>query len=230
MCSAIAPRAGLLIWEFGLRSNHRALAKAGVQWLNPRRWTPAFAGAQSRGEMTMLRKSLETLWAFILAAVAVAGSLAAACMMPFVAIAVVAAATMGRGAAVTAVAGAWGANQILGFGLLGYPWTPYAAAFGLALGMGSLAALFIARSVGLGRDAIGLGRVAAAFGLGFIAYEALLFALALAIGGTETFAPRIVLQIAVNDGLWLAGLLGLYALLRRAAPGRFGSLPALRLA
>lgn len=178
----------------------------------------------------MSDKASETLWAFILAIVAVAGSLAAACMMPFVAIAVIAAATVGRGAAVMAVVGAWGANQILGFGLLGYPWTPYAAAFGLALGMGSLAALFVARGLGLGRETVKLGRVAAAFGLGFIVYEALLFALALTIGGTETFAPHIILQIAVNDGLWLAGLLGLYAFLRRAVPGRFGSLPALRLA
>ncbi|QPQ54840.1 hypothetical protein IC614_11035 [Allosphingosinicella flava] len=137
---------------------------------------------------------------------------------------------MRRGPAVMAVLGVWATNQILGFGLLGYPWTPYALAFGVALGAGSLAALVVARRAGLTGAGISPARVAAASGLGFIVYETSLFALALTIGGTETFAPRIVLQIAVNEGLWLAGLLAFYALLRRTAPGRFGSLPAFRLA
>lgn len=160
-------------------------------------------------------------WPIALAAAAVAGSLATACMMPFVAIATLAAATMPRRQALIAVFGAWTANQLLGFGLLGYPMTAYAASWGVALGAAGVAALLVARLITGGGHPTA-ARVAAAFAVAFASYEALLYAFALVAGGTGTFTASIVLRILANDAAWLVGLAALHAVLTRAAPRTFG--------
>ena len=58
-------------------------------------------------------------WPAVIAGTAVFGSLIAACMMPLVAVAVMAAATLPRRQGVATVLFAWGINQGLGFTLLG---------------------------------------------------------------------------------------------------------------
>lgn len=166
-------------------------------------------------------------WPMVLAAAAVGGTLATACMMPFVAIATLAAATMTRRQAVTAVLGVWAANQLVGFGLLGYPMTLYAAAWGIALGAGGVVALAIARRV-LPKSARSAARLVVAFVAAFAAYETFLFGFALVVGGTATFAPAIVLRILANDTAWFVALVALHAVLTRAAPRVFGTAPALR--
>lgn len=169
-------------------------------------------------------------WPLILAVATVAGSLAAACMMPFVALAALAAATMTRGRAVAMIAAIWAANQVLGFTVLGYPATTYAAAWGAALGTAALAATFIARATLRGRSDLAAAPMLTAFGAAFTGYELLLFGFALIVGGTDMFMPSIIIQILFNDALWFAGLGALYHLLTRAAPGWFGPAPAPRLA
>jgi hypothetical protein len=164
-----------------------------------------------------------------LAAAAVLGTLATACMMPFVAIATIAAATMPRAQALTAVIGIWLANQLLGFGLLGYPLTGYAMSWGVALGGASVVALLVARRVLRGPPLSGV-RLALAFVAAFVTYEGLLFAFALVAGGAATFTPAIILLILGNDAAWLVGLTLLNVLLARAVPRVFGAMPALRLA
>lgn len=161
----------------------------------------------------------EWTWPLVLAAATIAGTLATACMMPFVGLAVVAAATMGRGAALVTVIGAWAANQVIGFGLMGYPFTPYAFAWGGALGAASAASMLVARSVLGGSRSP--GRIGAAFAAAFAADEALLYGFALAVGGTETFTPAIAATLALNDAAWAAVLLLLHAMLGRAAPRVF---------
>lgn len=152
------------------------------------------------------------------------GSLAIACMMPFVALAVIAAATLSwRGAAIT-VAAAWAVNQGLGFVLLGFPVTLYSLAWGGALLAASLSVIAVARLVGASRDAISIGRLTSAFIAGFVGYEALLFAFALFMGGTGTFTPGIILQLAVTETIWFVGL----ALLHRAVPHWFPGRSRLR--
>lgn len=167
-------------------------------------------------------------WPAALAAAAVLGSIATACMMPFVAVATVAAASMPRREALTAVVGVWAVNQLLGFGLLGYPMTSYAITWGLALGAAALAALVVARRV-LREAAPTALALTFAFGIAFGTYEGLLFAFSLLEGGTDTFTPPIVLSILANDAAWLLGLATLHALLTRAAPRVFGAPRALRL-
>ena len=168
-------------------------------------------------------------WPMALAAATVAGTLLTACMTPFVALGVMAAATMPRGRAALTVGGVWLANQALGFTVLGYPHTPSTFAWGGALGVAGLAAM-LAASLLVGRGGVSALRLVTAFVAGFAVYEGLLFAFALAAGGLETFAPPIVARIAANEGVWLAGLAAVHLLLTWRAPRLFGAAPALRLA
>ena len=180
--------------------------------------------------MTDLPKGHRLAWPAALAAATIAGSLAAACMMPFVALAVLAAATMSQRRAAATIVAIWAANQALGFTVLGYPAAGYAAAWGAALGAASLTAGLVARVVLRGRRAFAAAPMLLAFGAAFVGYEALLYAFASAAGGTETFAPAIVLRILTNDGMWFAGLCALYVALTGLAPRWFGPAPAFRLA
>lgn len=168
-------------------------------------------------------------WPAALGTATVLGTLATACMLPFVGLAVVAAATMSMRRAAQTVAALWAINQVLGFSLLGYPPTGDAFAWGAALGLASMAAMLIARRV-IGANSGSVAHLVAAFVVAFAVYELLLFGFALVAGGTETFAPAIVLQILVNDASWFAGLTALHLVLTRVAPGRFGPAPRLRLA
>ena len=151
--------------------------------------------------MTDLNKSLAT-WALpaILAATTLTGTVVLACMMPFAAIATIAALAMPvrRGAA--AVGLCWLGNQVLGFGLMGFPWDAPTFAAGLSLLAASLIAFAAARAVP------GRGGAVPAFLAAFAAFELSLFAYALPFGDPALFAPGIVGLIALNDALWFAGL------------------------
>lgn len=171
-----------------------------------------------------------TIWPLALATAAIVGSLAAACMFPFVAVATLAAATMSRRDALLTVAGAWAVNQLIGYTLMGYPQTGYSVGWGMAIGIASLAAA-LAAAVVLGMpNRLTATRLAAGFIAGFATYELLLFGYAHGAGGLDTFSADIVGMIALNDGLWFVGLLGLRLMLSTVAPRLFGPRPALRLA
>ena len=160
-----------------------------------------------------------TVWPATFILTCMLGSLAAACMVPFVGVAVVAAATLSKRQATATIAVLWLSNQLAGFGLLGYPTTGYVVGWGLAIGAAAMAALFGARRVTAG----GADTVATpvAFGLGFVLFEGLLLLFALAVGGIETFTPEIVGAILLNDAIWCAGLFLLHAVLVRAVPQMF---------
>ena len=129
---------------------------------------------------------------------------------------------MTRPRAAVTIFGIWAVNQILGFGLLGYPLDAYAISWGVALGGASLAAMLLAARLLSGRSELG-PRLLLVFAAAFGAYEALLFGFALVAGGTQTFTASIVQQILANDGLWFAGLMALHLVLTRAAPRVFGT-------
>lgn len=168
-------------------------------------------------------------WPIALAAAAVLGTLAIACMMPFVALAVAAALTMPRARAAATITAIWATNQLLGFGLLGYPLTGYALSWGGALLGASLGAMLLAARLFDAPRPLSYA-LPLVFLAAFAAFEAALFGFALLIGGTETFTPTIVLQLLTNDVLWFAGLLALHGVLTRAAPRVFGPGLALRAA
>ena len=168
-------------------------------------------------------------WPAALVLAVVAGTLATACMTPFVAVGALAAATLPRGRAAATVGGVWLLNQALGFGVLHYPLTPDAFGWGAAMGAAALAACGAAGLLARPGRVSAL-RLALAFALGFAAYEGLLFGYALFAGGTATFTPAIVGRIALNDGGWLVALSAVRLLLGWRAPRWFGPAPALRLA
>jgi hypothetical protein len=168
-------------------------------------------------------------WPLALAVSTVTGTLVTSCMMPFVAIAVMSAATLPLRSALLTVVAAWAANQLIGFTLLGYPADAYAIGWGVALGLASLAAMLVARAI-VERQAWSIARIGAAFLVAFAVYEALLFGYASMAGGTETFAPGIVIQLLVNDSVWCAILAACYLVLTSLAPKIFGAAPSLRLA
>lgn len=157
------------------------------------------------------------VWPAALAFVTVAGSLAAACLMPFTALAVMAAATLPPARSAAVVVGAWTVNQAIGFGLLGYPHTADAALQGVGLLVAALTAQVVARVAGLATGGpLGLW---SAFAAGFAAYEGALFAAAHLTGGLDTFTPAIVGQIAMTEAAWFAGLALVSLTVHRAAPG-----------
>jgi hypothetical protein len=164
-------------------------------------------------------------WPAALAMATLAGTLATACMMPFVGLGVIAAATMDAPRAALTLAAAWAVNQFLGFVLLGYPIDAYALGWGAALGIASLIAMATAWPILRG---LALGRLAVASAAAFIAYELVLFAYAGLAGGRETFTPAIVARIALNEAGWLVALMAFRLVLGRAAPRWFGTMPVLR--
>lgn len=149
--------------------------------------------------MTDLNKSLATLaLPAIVAATTLTGTVVLACMMPFAAIAAIAALAMPVRRGVAAVGLCWLGNQVLGFGLMGFPRDGATFAAGLSLLAASLIAFAAARAV--------RGGPVLAFLAAFAAFETSLFAYALPFGDPAMFAPDIVGLIALNDALWFAGL------------------------
>ena len=170
---------------------------------------------------------LQTLaWPGVLALATVSGSLAAACLMPFAALSVMVAVTLPAGRATATLMAIWLVNQILGFSLLGYARDVQAVASGLALGIASLAALCVATAARARHGS--LSRLLGAFMAAFATYELVLFAIAQWLGGTETFAPQVVAQIAFAETAWFAGLLLLSQGLQKLAPGLAPHAPAFR--
>lgn len=165
-------------------------------------------------------RAITSSWPAALVLTSILGSLAAACMVPFVGVAVVAAATLPRFRAFLTVAALWLANQLVGFTLGGYPVTSYSVAWGAAIGVAAMTALYGAQQV-LGGNR-NVRNILSAFALSFLLYEGGLFLFALAAGGTDTFTPAIVGAILINDALWCAGLLLLHEVLTRALPQIFG--------
>lgn len=155
-------------------------------------------------------------WAAALAIATVGGSLVAACLMPFVALAAMAASTLPRREGLVTMLVAWTANQLLGFTLLGYPGDAATLGWGAAIGLAALAA-YAAIGAVIARSS-SLLRLLGAAVIGFIAYELVLYAYGAAGGGTGAFTQAIVLLLAKNEALWLAGLLLAREAILRFAP------------
>jgi hypothetical protein len=158
------------------------------------------------------------LWPAFLVAASLFLTLGLACATPFAAFAAIAAISLPRRAALATVAAVWLANQIVGFTMLGYPWSVETLAWGLAIGAGALAAYEIAAfAANASMPAGWLGTNMAGFVSAFLAYEAVLYAASLVLGGSGTaFAPSVIWSILEADLLaWVillaAHRLGLHA-------------------
>lgn len=154
------------------------------------------------------------LWLALLIIAIAALTTGYACITPFAAFAVIAATTLSRRDAVMLAAALWLTNQVVGFGVLDYPWTASTLAWGVAIGAAAVIATLAAyRAIGRLATVHVLARLAAGFVAAFVLYEVVLYAVAVSmLGGTEAFAPAIVGQVLFANAVTLAGLVALHRL------------------
>lgn len=154
------------------------------------------------------------LWILLLTAASVFVTLGMACATPFAALATLAALHMSRRDGLALIGIAWLADQLVGYGLLGYPRTANSVAWGVVLGVGAFVALLVAQALAervRARGAVLAGAVA--FAGAFVAYQAVLVAATAALSsGAEAFSLPIVAWVLRVNLLSLAGLLILYRL------------------
>jgi hypothetical protein len=167
------------------------------------------AGALPRGAANTTDAStlVTMLWPAILAVAAVGGSVALTCVVPFAAFAVATADTLRLRSALGTMAVIWLANQAVGFGALGYPWTLNTVLWGLAMGGAAvLATLAASRALGQFRASGGWLRLPLAFATAFVVYELGIMAVSLILDSGDVFAPALLGRLALIDAAWLAGL------------------------
>lgn len=153
------------------------------------------------------------LWIASITALSIGGSLAFACAAPLAAIAALAGTKMKSGEGMTLVAAAWLSNQVVGFGLLGYPMAGETFAWGAAMGIASVVAFFGARAVSVSAGT-SLAALAGAFVAAFAAYQASLYVAGFAIGSVhEAFSMAVVQHVLAVNLVAFGG----FALLHRAA-------------
>src|SRR5258708_37203862 len=117
-----------------------------------------------------------------------------ACATQFAAFAVLAAMTLSRPDAIRTTVALWMVNQVIGYGMLGYPRTVSSVTWGLAIGIAAVSCTLVARLI-IRRLSAARGPIRAAVALGgtFAVYEAALFTVAAAgLGGSGSFPAPIV--------------------------------------
>jgi hypothetical protein len=151
-----------------------------------------------------------TLWGFLILAGSVGFSFVFACATPFAALATLAALNMPRRDVFAVVGFAWLANQVIGYGLLGYPqtWDSFAwgGAIGIGAGLGAWAAAVAAdRTQRMGKAPA----IAVAFLAACLAYQAVMYVSGLVLPGGGFSLAIVETVLMINAGA-LLGLLVAY--------------------
>jgi len=152
------------------------------------------------------------IWTGLIAGLSVIGSFIFACATPFAAISALAASKMGRGQGLMLVIAAWLSNQIVGYGILGYPQTAESFAWGAAIGIASILAFMAARTATAfgGTQPFGL---VTAFLAAFAGYELALYLTGTVLFASEdAFSAAVVARILEINLISFVGLLGLHRL------------------
>jgi hypothetical protein len=140
-----------------------------------------------------------------------------ACATPFSAVAAMAALTLPRRAAVMSVVLLWLGNQIIGFGVAGYPLTANAFAWGAALLVAVIVSTLAAAPV---RDALReqstVIRFVAAFAAAFVSFQ-LVCALTSVLFDESQLGLAVIAEIAQINAVWAVGLLAAHSVLGAAA-------------
>lgn len=159
--------------------------------------------------MTAPSQIPSSLWMGALVATAILFSFALACGMPFAALSAVAAIVFSSRDAMWLAGAGWLANQVIGFGFLGYPWDAMTIAWGAALGLSALMAVQLARFA-LGKVPVaGAPRFILAFAAAWVGQQGTVLAASVVLGGTATaFAPEVIWFILWTNTLAFAALLG----------------------
>lgn len=167
----------------------------------------------ARDELT--GRSGRTLWIALIAASSIGLSAFFACVTPFVALATLAALYLRVDERWAVVGFVWLANQIVGFGILGYPLTWDCAAWGLAIGLSCGLAVLAASALSTTKPAplvVSLPFVAA-----FAAFEAGLFAAGRVLPASgDVFGLPVIRHVFWVNAAALCALMALYQLLSLA--------------
>jgi hypothetical protein len=157
------------------------------------------------------------IWLALLVAGSVAFTLGFACATPLAAFGAVAALTLPRHQALCLTGAVWLASQIVGFAVLGYPWTADCTAWGAVLGVAALAGTVAARAAAARFESNGfiLSGISA-FAAAFIVYEMLLLLpAAVALSGIEDFTAPILTRVLAINAAAFAVLLAANAIAAR---------------
>jgi hypothetical protein len=172
---------------------------------------PSASADRSAGLSMRDRAATQIFCLVLLTAASASASLVFACATPFAAFAVVAAAMLPLRGALLAVGAAWLTNQLLGFGVLGYPRNLNAVEWGLVIAAAAACAtivcsLLFARLASFGRFAV----YPIAFIASFVAYEVSLAAAVPVLGGGDGFTVTVIGNIGLANVIWAVGLIGIY--------------------
>lgn len=168
----------------------------------------------------------KTLWAGLIATLAVVGSLAFACATPFAAFAALAASRMERSQGLMVVTLAWLSNQIIGFALLGYPTTASSFSWAIAIGIAALLA-FMSAGLTMASTARHSYRLAMAFASSFVVYELALFVAGTVLSSSDdAFSIATVTRVFEINLVSFVGLLLLHRLVIAPASLKIATEPA----
>lgn len=159
--------------------------------------------------------SARWLWAILLISGSVLLSAKFSCATPFAALATLAALDMKRADGLLLVLAVWAANQLVGYGFLGYPHELQSYGWGLAVGAAAVAAYVVARIAAGGVSRFGLvAAMVAALSAAFVAYELVLLAATLILPSSDdAFAWPVVGQIAQVNAIAFVALMLLHRLI-----------------
>jgi hypothetical protein len=155
-----------------------------------------------------------SLWLAALVITSVVFTLGIACAVPFAALGAAAALTLPRRDALWLTGGVWLANQIVGYAVLGYPWTADCIAWTFILG--GIALLSTVTPQALMPRLAGQNAVVTAvacFAAAFLVYEGGLYLISVSVmGGSDIYDFPTVTRILEINAAACGGLLGLHYL------------------
>jgi hypothetical protein len=149
-----------------------------------------------------------------------------ACITPFAALATLAALKLNWRDAIVVVALVWLANQAIGYGFLGYPWTWDSVAWGAAIGVSSGLAILAARGLS-SRNSVSLA-VSLPFVAAFAAFELGLYLSGLLLPGSEgAFSASVIGHVFLVNAIGFCALIVVHHLVMMSGLAAQNDKPAL---
>ena len=147
-------------------------------------------------ELAPTTSAARLIWMAILTIAVIGATFALSCVMPFAALAVALAGTVGLRASLRVVAFVWFANQVIGFVFFHFPLNEttflWAAAIGIAALITTAVASIVMKYAASAPVPLRLGITLV---LSFAIYEATLLPVGIILNGLDTFRPSIVAQL-----------------------------------
>ena len=142
------------------------------------------------------------MWAVILIVSNILASGVFACATPFAGLAALVALDSDKRNGLILIGLVWLADQMVGFVFLGYPHEVQAYAWGIAIGLGAIAAFLAARSFVAAFIAHSLtATVVGAFAVAFAVYQLVLYAATFVLGGSGAFSFKIVFYVGLVNAI-----------------------------